>query len=91
MNVSALSESVNSIDSQTLRDDLSTEFSDGRHVVYALTPKGWRCLRRRFGATASTVEHPCSISPFHLATLCDERDVRIEFDPRLDVTNGGDE
>jgi hypothetical protein len=89
--ISALSGSVNSTDSQSLRDDISTTLRDDRLVVYALTPNGRSFLRQRFGATTRTVELPSSISPFDLATLCSEHGVRLDFDPLHDETIGGDE
>ena len=87
--LSALGGSVNSTDSQSLRDDISTTFRDERLVVHALTPNGRSFLRRRFDARTRTVEIP--ISPFDLATLCDEHGIRIDFDPWLDDTIGGEE
>lgn len=89
--ISALGGSVNSTDSQSLVDDISTTFRDERLVVHALTPNGRSFLRRRFGAVTRTVELPRSMSPFDLATLCDEYGVRIDFDPWFDDTIGGDE
>lgn len=88
--ISALSGSVNSTDSRTLDDDILTTFRDERLVVHALTPNGRSFLRRRFGAVTRTVELPRTISPFDLATLCDEHGVRVDFDPWLS-TIGGDE
>ena len=86
----AIGGSVNSTDSQSLHDDISTTFRDERLVVHALTPNGRSFLRRRFGAVSRTVELPSSVSPFDLATLCAEHGVRIDFDPLLDAI-GGDE
>lgn len=89
MILSALSGSVNSTDSHSIDDDILTTFRDERLVVHAQTPSGRSFLRRRFDAKTRTVE--LAISPFDLATLCYEHGIRIDFDPWLDETIGGDE